>query len=202
MTQTPQKIEIRFQPQEWVNDYAVDAGRARDYDVTKAARTDIDLRWALIEIAKVGADIDTVETPIFEALRKHHDDHFEGPFYVRLVLDGTEADDPMDEESVEALRTWLEQNPFTKKGLPSGVRRITVAQLLAQYQAEGTTPYAIVSEATGGYAAIEGEVYETSDGEGFVHVEVDLGVLRLALDQDAEPILVADTRAAAMQLKG
>lgn len=108
---------------------------------------------------------------------------------------------------------WLKEHPTMASGitspgttsdstsqtLPTGLRHITAAELL-ELEESGQTPYAIVSESTGGYAVIEGEVYLTADGE-FVHIEVEMGVLRLPLDEEADAITVAENRGAAVRLE-
>lgn len=114
----------------------------------------------------------------------------------RQTFEAAEGDS--NDEEIEALQEFrdvaldvLGIETDTDAAVSTELRTTTAASLLTDYEQNGRVPYAIISESTGGYAVIEGEIYRTYDGN-FIHIEVDTGVLRLSIDE--EEITVADTR--------
>ena len=114
----------------------------------------------------------------------------------RQTFEAAEGDS--NDEEIETLQKFrnltldvLGIGTDTDAAMSTQPRTTTASSLLADYEQNGRVPYAIVSESTGGHAVIEGEIYRTYDGN-FIHIEVDTGVLRLSIDEEA--ITVADTR--------
>lgn len=201
-------LGIRHTPQEWVNDNAADLGSGQTYDLTALATTDPDAR-ELFERLTGGENVNDFEYDVREVLGRHFGLDHDGPFYVRPVLDGATCGAELDDERIEAVQLWLKEHPLsisdtasdsTAESLSAGLRRVSARELLNDYQENQNLPYAIVSQATGGYAVVEGEIYESSDSE-FITIEVELGVLRLPLDEEADPITVAESRSAAVRLE-
>lgn len=200
-------LGICHTPQAWINDYAVDVDGEQTYDLTALATTDAQAR-ELFERLAGGEDIDDFEYDVREVLGEHFGLDHDGPFYVRPVIDGLEAEKVLDDDQIEAVRLWLKEHPLTPAEEPAsedepedgGVRRVGVRELLRAYREDGELPYAIVSESTGGYAVIQGGVEEKADGTGFVIVDTSLGSLYLPLDEGSEAITVVDTRAAALAM--
>lgn len=196
-------LGIRHTPQAWIYDDAVDIDGEQTYDLTTLATTHAQVR-ELFERLAGGEDINDFEYSVHEVLRQHFGLDHDGPFYVRPVIDGLEVDTVLDDNEIEGVRLWLKEHPLTPAEEPTsedeGVRQVSAQELLRAYREDGELPYAIVSESTGGYAVIQGGVEEKADGTGFVIVDTDLGSLYLPLDEDADPVAVADTRAAALAM--